>query len=451
MNTEKKGLDLPFIISLPVGDYSKIKDKLSSKVKYSNVIAQPEFNMGFNYYIHRTKNGMSITNKLATKDKFYYIVNPFESDEELLELASKFLGIKDGKPDILSRAFFKMWEMAIVFNLVDEKDLSYSALAEGPGSFLQAILHYREKFHTIKGDKFHSITIHPEDGKNIDVSRNFLGYYNNAYPELLKPHKTYTSKKVGKYKSRDTGDLTDFKSISNFRKEIKKTKKYSHLVTADGGFAWEDENYQEQEAYPLILGEILAGVMVQSKGGNMVIKFFETFTIMSIKILYLLSTLYDEVYFYKPYFSRLSNSEKYLVCKGFKYDQKKDKGVLDVLFSDLEKILKQFDTEQYIVDIFPEIVIPKDFINKIRLFNIQIATKQIEMINLIITYIQENNYFGDKYHEYLDIHKKSIKFWIETFLPEKSDLKKTQEKWKGIIKDIIKNQKEELELMNYKS
>ena len=450
MNTKKMGLDLPFMISLPVGDYGKIKDKLSSKVKYSNVIAQPQFNMGFNHFIHRTKDGMSITSKLATKDKFYYVVNPFESSDELLESSSKFLGIKGDKPAILSRAFFKMWEMAMVFNLVDEKDVSYSALAEGPGSFLQSILHYREKYYSVKGDKFHSITIHPEDGKNIDVSKNFLGYYDEKYPELIKPHKTYVSKTAKKYKSRDTGDLTDFKSISNFRKEVKKTKKYSHLVTADGGFAWNDENYQEQEAYPLIIGEILAGVMVQNKDGNMVIKFFETFTDMSVKIVYLLSTLYKEVYFYKPYFSRLSNSEKYLVCKGFKYDQKKDKSLLNILFSDLEKILKQFDSEQYIIDIFPELVVPKDFVNKIRLFNIQIATKQIEMINLIITYIKENNYFGDKYHEYLDKHKKSIKFWIETFLPEKSNLKKTQDLWKGLINESKKNQQEELELMNYR-
>ncbi|ADO67476.1 putative FtsJ-like methyltransferase [Cafeteria roenbergensis virus] len=432
-------LDFPITVKLPNGDYSQIKDKLNSKVRYSNIIAQPEFNLGFHSYIHQTKNKMSITSKLSTKEKFYYIVNPFESDEELLTATSSFLDIKDNKPEILSRAFFKMWEIMVVFKLADTKDFSYSALAEGPGSFLQAVLHYREKYFELKNNKFHSITINPEDGKNIDVSRNFLGYYEDKYPNLIKPHKTYKSSKASKYKARDTGDLTDFKSISNFRKEIKKTKTFSNLVTADGGFAWNDENYQEQEAYPLIIGQMLSGLMIQEKNGDMVIKMFETFTTVSIKLTYLLSTLYNEIYFYKPYFSRASNSERYLILKGFKYDQKKDKKILDVLFTDLEKILKQFDTDKYITNLFEGMTVPNSFIETIRQFNIMVANKQQKMINLIITYIKENNYFGDKYHQYLDNHKKAIKFWIENFLVDKNQLKGAHEKWSKYIKEINDN------------
>lgn len=439
----KNNLDFPLVVKLDSGDYTKIKDKLSSKVRYSNIISQPEFNLGFHSYIHQTKNKMSITSKLSTKEKFYYIVNPFESDDELIEKASKFFDIKNDKPEILSRAFFKMWEILVVFGLAESKDFSYSALAEGPGSFLQSVLHYREKYFDVKNSKFHSITINPEDGKNIDVSRNFLGYYSNKYPNLLHPHKTYKTSKVGKYKSRDTGDLTDFKSISNFRKEVKKTKKFSNLVTADGGFAWNNENYQEQEAYPLIIGQMLAGLMVQEKGGNMVIKMFETFTTLSVKLTYLLSTLYDEIYFYKPYFSRTSNSERYLVLKGFKFDQKKDKKILDILYTDLEMILKQFDTDKYITNIFENMKVPESFVETIRQFNILVANKQQEMINNIITYIKENNYFGDKYHQYLDNHKKAINFWIENFLVEKNQLKGSQDKWGQYLKDIIKKIKED--------
>lgn len=418
-------------------DYHTLKDSMDSKVKYSNIIAQPEFNLGFHSYIHQTKNKMSITNKLNTKEAFYYIVNPFEVNDDLNKTMKEYLEMDDDNPDILSRAFYKMWEMSIVFDLINNKELSYSALAEGPGSFLQAVLHYRSKFHDLKKDKYHSITIHPEDGNNIDVSKNFLGYYEEKYPKLLRPHKTYKSKTANKYKTKDTGDLTDFKSISNFKKDIKKTKKFSDLVTGDGGFKWNDENYQEQEAYPLIIGQLLAGIMVQEKGGNMVLKMFETFTKVSVKLVYLASTLYNEVYFYKPYFSRISSSERYLICKGFKYDQKKDKNVLDVLFSDLEKILKQFDTEQYINDIFINLDVPEDFLNEMRVFNTIVSNKQQEMINLIVTYINENNYFGDKYHRYLDNHKKSIEFWKENFLVSKEQLSKTHEKFNKYIEEFI--------------
>ena len=442
-------ITLPNMILLPSTDYNDIKDNLSSIVRYSNIIAQPEFNLGFHSYIHQTKNKMDITSKLSTKEKFYYVVNPFESNDILLKEVSSKLNIKEDKPEILSRAFFKMWEMLLVFDIGNEKDLGYSALAEGPGSFLQAVLHYREKYYNIKSDSFSSITIHPEDGKNIDVSKNFLGYYDERYPKLINPHKTYKVKYANKYKGKDNGDLTDYKSISNFRKEIKKGKKLSKLVTADGGFAWNDENYQEQESYPLVLGQILSAIMVQDKDGNFVIKFFETFTGLSIKIVYLLSSLYEKCYFYKPYFSRLSNSERYMVCKGFKYDQKKDKKLLDVLYSDLEKILKQFNSEQYIVDIFPKMIVSKDFINKVRLFNIQISNKQQEMINLIVSYIKENNYFGDKYHQYLDSHNESIKFWINNFLPEKENLENRKEKWATHVNNVLKHNDEELDMLNY--
>ena len=37
-------------------------------------------------------------------------------------------------PNILSRAFYKMWEMIYYFDLASKDNLTYAALAEGPGS-----------------------------------------------------------------------------------------------------------------------------------------------------------------------------------------------------------------------------------------------------------------------------------------------------------------------------
>jgi len=441
-------MEHPIVIRLENGDnFRGLKDKLGSKVLHSNIICQPEFNLGFHSYIHQTKNKMNITSKLETKDKFYYIVNAFESDENLMKKTSEFLKLSKESPKILSRAFFKMWEILMVFDLVDNKELTYAALAEGPGSFLQAVMEYRKKYNNLSKDKYYSITIHPEDGKNIELSKSFLGYVKESYPDLLKNHKTYGGASLKKYKSRDSGDLTDFKSISNFRKEVKKGKRLANLVSGDGGFAWNDENYQEQEAFALIIGELLGGLMIQDKGGHMVLKMFESFTKITVKILYILSSLYEEVYLYKPYFSRVSNSEKYVVCKGFRYEQKKDKNLLDVLYNDLEKILKQFDTDKYIVDIFPDLEVNEIFLNKIRLINIEIANKQQVMINRIVSYIKENNYFGDKYHKYLETHNKSIEYWIERFLVNKEKLEENKKKLTTDLKKVLSNQKSEIDEM----
>ena len=81
------------------------------------------------------------------------------------------------------------------------------------------------------------------------------------------------------------------------------------MVTADGGFDWDDENFQEQEAYQLILGESIAALRVQNKKGSFILKLFETFTVASLKIIYLVSSFYEESYICKPLFSRSATTE----------------------------------------------------------------------------------------------------------------------------------------------
>ena len=52
------------------------------------------------------------------------------------------------------------------------------------------------------------------------------------------------------------------------------------------------------------------------------------------------------------------------------------------------------------------------------------------MINNIVTYIKDNNYFGDKYHSYRENQIKATEWWVETFFTEKYN------------KNIIKNSDE---------
>ena len=63
--------------------------------------------------------------------------------------------------------------------------------------------------------------------------------------------------------------------------------------------------------------QIAFAIAMQKEKGTFIIKFFDTFTKMSIDLLYLLSIVYEQVYFVKPHTSRKANSEKYIVCKGF--------------------------------------------------------------------------------------------------------------------------------------
>ena len=361
---------------------------------------------------------MSITKDLETKNKFYYIVNPFEDtienyDNNISNLAKKFFNISND-PDILSRAFYKLWEILTVFDLANNKKLTCATLAEGPGGFVQAIIQYRKKYKfNINDDKIFSITIHPEKGNNILMNKNFMGYYKKNHPKLICQFKTCTKNTAKKYTGKSNGDLTELKTINLFQKEISSKSTGIDLVTADGGFLWNDENYQEQEGYKLILGEIITALKVLNKDGSFVLKIFETFTITTNKMLYILGLFFKEMYIYKPYFSRDSNSEKYVVCKGFKYEFKSKEVTSKVNI--LEKALGKMDSNLFVNDIFTDFNLPKDFLNKIKFININIANKQQIMINKIITYIKGNNYFGEAYHEYKDNSIEASKWWSSVF------------------------------------
>lgn len=435
----------PFIVKLNNNqiDLTKYKNDLG----LSSMICQPLFSNGFHYFIHRTKDAMEITNKLESKEKFYLIVSPFEHKtqnykDDLISVTKKYLNMKD-EPRILSRAFFKMWEIMHYFDIGREKDFTYAALAEGPGAFIQAVLKYREKFNLISNkDKFFGVTIHPEKGNYIKMGQQFLSHYENKNPGLIKIHKTYNKATAKKYKSRDNGDITDVKTISLFKKDIKKSKKYADLVTADGGFDWNNENYQEQEAFQLIFGEIIAALRVQNKGGSFVLKLFEVFTNVTIKMIAIASSFYEEAYIFKPFFSRTSNSERYLILKGFKYDQSKDKSFLNKNLEILEEMLSKMNTNQYVVDIFSDLEVNKTFLNQIKYSNIQIANNQQILINKIVVYIKGNNYFGKEYHKYHDEQITAVKWWIDTFFP--SDYNKSVKTAREEIQKYIKyNGKEE--------
>ena len=53
----------------------------------------------------------------------------------------------------------------------------------------------------------------------------------------------------------DNGDLTDKKTRILFGGNFKQRK--ADFITADGGFDWKNENIQEQEAFKLILAQII--------------------------------------------------------------------------------------------------------------------------------------------------------------------------------------------------
>ena len=132
-----------------------------------------------------------------------------------------------------------------------------------------------------------------------------------------------------------TGNLI---SLENFRYCAAKYKNKMDIVTADGGFDFSvDFNNQENIATQLILSEVFYALALQKQGGTFILKIFDVFHKPTIDILYLLSYYYTNVTIMKPYTSRVANSEKYVICQGFK-------------IADSAQIIQQF------CEIFPSII-----------------------------------------------------------------------------------------------
>lgn len=405
--------------------------KLSANIDY------PSFSLGFQYFLHQSKAKMSILDEFKNKKKVWFVLNPFERyiDDYEYDIggASKVYFDVDPKPDILSRAFYKLWELLMMFDIIPLDTPKYRSvhLCEGPGSFIQAVIFYRDKVAkkgVSKDDKYHAITLHcdqPED-EAPEMEKKFLDYYQKEKPNRFILHKTYPKKEMGDRK--DNGDITSNKTIKNFVAEVKDKV---DLITADGGFPWKNENTQEQEAFRLILGQTLAALKLQKKGGTFICKTYELFTYVSAKILCLLGQCYGEVFITKPLMSRQSNSEKYIVCMNFMDNRNVGKTI--------EFIEKVLDTTDNIVEIFPSFELPVAAKAVIIQANIEFANEQFVAVNNIADFINKQNYRGEVYQKSRDIQIEAAKFWTDAFFP---DVKVFAEKKGLVVNKTIKTIKD---------
>ena len=139
--------------------------------------------------------------------------------------------------------------------------------------------------------------------------------------------------------------------------------------------------------------EIFTALNIQSIGGNFVLKVFDLFHYKTIQLIYLLYCHYSYIEIYKPSTSRLSNSEKYIVCSNFLGLSKNIKGTLIEYFNTCDEL---------------HINVPKSFIQDINKMNDSFVDTQIKMINEVISY-KSSDYTPSK--EQISIAKR----WCELY------------------------------------
>ena len=197
----------------------------------------------------------------------------------------------------VSRSFFKLREIIYDFHI--DINGNNACIAEAPGGFVQSILKHSDEID-IQLENIYGITL-ISDNKDIP-------FWN---PTIIKNKTVHISNGLD-----GTGDLYKLPNVISFIKTC--GKETCQLVTADGGFDYTSDFEQELSSYKLFYSEIMIALNIQKKGGIFICKLFDLFYRSTLQLLFLLYLSYDTISFTKPLTSRQSNSEKYIVCRGFK-------------------------------------------------------------------------------------------------------------------------------------
>ena len=130
--------------------------------------------------------------------------------------------------------------------------------------------------------------------------------------------------------------------------------------------------------------------------------------------------------------------EKFIICKNYKKNDK----IIKLLESINKKINNKNDN--FIIEIFSKFELDNSLINLFRYINIELVNKQQIIINDIIKYVKNNNYFGDLYHKYKNIQEESGKWWEDNFMPNDKKLNEKREIFLNMFKNIFDKNNNEI-------
>jgi 23S rRNA U2552 (ribose-2'-O)-methylase RlmE/FtsJ len=357
--------------------------------KITNCLTEKNFDIklsnNVNYYSSKTLYNYLIDIKKEI-DKYNILwdnYKKFTNPHEYIHTYNNDIKCSVCKLKPISRAFYKLIEICNIFSLLHyDESIKTFHLAEGPGGFMEAVNYLRNNY---ENDKYYGITLIDDD---INV------------PSWRKSKSLIENKKyIIEYGPSKDGNLFKKENLEYYYNNMFNSV---DLVTGDGGFDFSlDFNNQETNSLKLILVQIIYALCIQKKGGNFVLKIFDIFTLPTIQIIFILSSVYDNVYICKPNTSRIANSEKYLVCKNYKHNR----NLIKYFINNFDNIFS--NTKNNIYSIL-QIKIPYLFINKIEEYNAIYGQQQIENINFTINLINISNSKKHKKKDQLDEHKNEI-------------------------------------------
>ena len=254
---------------------------------------------------------------------FSGIMNTLDMYAKLRNIVQKNYNMENA-----TNAALKMYELINQMELLRTKNgdclpiVNAFCNAELPGAFIIAINHFmRTKCVSSEFDwiassylpdaamKAGDTTILEDRFKIYERNRThwLMGPLPNGLPEGEEPL---------------TGDVTDpavVNTLGNTSHLRFAANDGASLYTSDVGIEISQDNLNKQEELTSFvnLGQVITGLLSLAIGGHLVTKQFTFVTPFSRSLIAIVASLFDECYITKPKTSRPTNSEIYLVAKGF--------------------------------------------------------------------------------------------------------------------------------------
>jgi hypothetical protein len=328
------------------------------------------------------------------------------------------------KDPIINRAFYKYWEMVNEFEIFENYSDDALVLhgAEAPGGFIQGTNIYLQVDRIVEPesqvDEDGFVLVSNKRKKHIQPK-----VYTISLNKDLPQYRSYNLPSYNKnvinkhvcitYGKDNTGDINNLENVLYLKKMAPRP---FYLITADGGFdEGTDFNNKEQLHHRLILSEIFSAIALQQKGGHFILKMFDVFTHTSVQLLYLLSLCYEEVNIYKPKTSRPTNSEKYVVCKGFKLQPEQVEDVSKQI-QDLSKTMDSNKSKYISINLFDDI--PDAFVAKVKVMNETLLQQQCEWLDRALELCHSQDFlqnYETRLEECLNTRKSVFAHWQETY------------------------------------
>ena len=375
-------------------DCNHILKSINIKLKFK--VAEEEDDVYLSKSIHKYLNHSKelIDQNYKKWDMMKKYTNPYEFIHS--NLPHMNYAISKVKP--VSRAFFKLIEIYKHFNVLSNyTSLKSFHLAEGPGGFIEATAFMRSN----PLDTYYGITLTNDDDYGVPGWRKSQYLFNTYKNIVIEKGKT------------GNGNLYN---VENYKHMAMLYKNSMNIITADGGFDFSsDFGKQENNAFRLLFTQVAYAIVMQKYNGIFILKVFDIFLKSTTQLIYLLNCFYKKVYIVKPNTSRHANSEKYLVCKYFKFS---DTSSIYNRFHDILFVLDNMDFEKYEIASILDIELNTYYLSKLNEINSIFTQQQIENIMNTIKMI----HYQDKSKERIELMKnqnikKCVRWCIEHGIP----------------------------------